>query len=309
MTAAPLVLPAGLSHRPLQRADAGAVYAVMAASEQAVLGTVVIEEADIVGDWSRPSFDIATSTVGVFDDDRLLGYAEVSGPARGDAAVHPDHLGRGIGTALAHWMQAAARAQGQHEIGMPVPLDSPGERLLRDLGYRVRWTSWVLVLPEGREIADQPLPDGYDVRTARPEEHEAAYHVIEDAFLEWSERDKQPYDDWHAGVVDRPGYGPWNLQVVTDASGTVVAAAHVTCSGAEDGAAEATGYVDKLAVRADQRGLGLARALLAASFRGARDHGASRSELSTDSRTGALDLYLGLGMEVDSTWLSMAISL
>ncbi len=51
----------------------------------------------------------------------------------------------------------------------------------------------------------------------------------------------------------------------------------------------------------DQRGRGRSRALLADSFEVARARGARRSELSTDSRTGALGLYQRVGMEVTST--------
>jgi GNAT superfamily N-acetyltransferase len=61
-------------------------------------------------------------------------------------------------------------------------------------------------------------------------------------------------------------------------------------------------YVDKLAVRRDERGRGLARALLVDAFEVARDHGGERSELSTDSRTGALGLYQKVGMQVTSVW-------
>jgi len=297
-------LPEGLQARPLTLADSAAVAAVMTASEIAILGRALIDESYIVADWSRPSFDITSSTVGVFIGDDLLGYAEVNGTARGDAAVHPDHLGRGIGSALARWMQAAARAQGQTEVGMPVPQGSPGERLLLDLGYHRRWTSWVLAMPGDSEIAAQPLPDGYALRPAGDDDLEQAYHVVEDAFLEWSVRDKQPYADWLAGITGHPAYEPWNLQVVADPSGAVVAAAHVTLDDER-----VSGFVDKIAVRADQRGKGLARVLLAAAFAETRAHGASRSELSTDSRTGALDLYLGVGMEIDSTWVNYGIAL
>eukprot|EP01032_Pedospumella_encystans_P001159 gene1159-1344_t len=105
---APLALPPGLTQRALTLADAAAVTAVMAAQELHDVGEVVIEEADIVADWQRPSYDVAQGTVGVFDGDLLVGYAEVGGGDRGDAAVHPDHRGRGIGTELARWLRERA---------------------------------------------------------------------------------------------------------------------------------------------------------------------------------------------------------
>ncbi len=291
-----------LSVRPLGMGDAHAVTEVMAAQERADIGEVVIEEADIVGDWQRPSFDISASTVGVFAGDTLVAYAEYSGHERGDAAVHPDYRGQGIGTALAHWMQDRARAAGSALVGMPVPEGSPGDRLLTHLGYHVRWTSWVLALPEGREILAQPLPKGYGLRTAQPAEYEAVWTVIEDAFLEWSVRERQSFEDFAATVVRRPGFEPWNLRVVLGPSGAVVGVVNIVL-------ADETGFINRLAVRADQRGQGLARALLADAFAQARIHGALRSELSTDSRTGALGLYERVGMEVTSSWAHRAINL
>ena len=214
-------LPEGLTSRPLQQSDARAVYQVMAADQLDQLGHAEIEEADIVGDWGRPSFDVAASTMGVFDGDHLVGYAEVTAADRGDAAVHPDYRGRGIGTALALWMQDRARANGQSVIGMPVPEGSHGDRLLEELGYRVRWTSWVLKLPAGAEIVDRPLPEGYAVREATPEEYRDVHAVIDAAFLEWSVRDPEPYEDFEASVMGRPGFEPWNIRVVVDADGTI----------------------------------------------------------------------------------------
>jgi GNAT superfamily N-acetyltransferase len=296
-------LPDGLAHRPLTSADAAAVFEVMAAEQQQVLGKVEIEEADIVADWSRPSHDLSTHAVGVVDGDRLVGYAEVMGAGRGDAAVHPSHHGRGIGSWLAHWMQDRARALGHREIGMPVPAGSPGERLLKDLGYRVRWNSWVLVMPPGREFDAPTLPDGCTIRAAESEtDRRAAHDVIEDAFLEWSVRDKQPYDDWIAQVAGRPGFAPWNLRIVTDAQGDVVAGLQVYLAGD-------TAFAAKLAVRRDRRSRGLGRALLVEGYGVARDHGATRSEISTDSRTGALGLYRAIGMEVADEWVNLGITL
>ena len=69
------------------------------------------------------------------------------------------------------------------------------------------------------------------------------------------------------------------------------------------------GFIARLATRADQRGRGLAQALLVDCFAAARAHGATGIWLSTDTRTGALGLYEKVGMRVASTWLNRAIDL
>ncbi|MGY1664820.1 GNAT family N-acetyltransferase [Geodermatophilus sp. SYSU D00696] len=296
-------LPGELTARPLTAGDARAVYELMAAQELHDIGTVEIEEADIVGDWQRPSFDVPASTLGVFDGSRLVAYAEVSGEGRGDAAVHLQYRGRGIGTALAAWTRQLARERGAPVLGMSVPQGSPADVLLAHLGYDVRWTSWLLELPEDTRIEAQPLPDGYSIRTAAGEaDHRAAWTVVEDAFLEWSQRDRRSFEDFAATTVRRPGFEPWHLRVVADPHGDVVGACFLVTGGPD-------GYVDKLAVRRDRRGLGLARALLADAFANARRHGATRCELSTDSRTGALSLYERVGMVVTGTWVHRAVDL
>src|SRR4051794_32288040 len=296
-------LPEGLTARPLTMADARAVFEVMAAQEQHDIGTVEIEEADIVGDWQRPSFDVAASTLGVFDRERLVAYGEVGGEQRSDAAVHPAYRDRGLGTAIAGWIRDTARSRGETVVGMPVPQGSPGDRLLASLGYHVRWESWLLELPPDRQIEPQPLPEGYAVRTAGSDaERRAVHEVIEDAFLEWSVRSRSSYEDFEARTVRRPGFEPWQLRAVVDPDGATVGACFTVV-------ADAVGYVAQLAVRRDQRGRGLARALIVDAFTAARDHGASRFELSTDSRTGALGLYERVGMRVTQTWVNRAATL
>ena len=301
-------IPEGLVSRALVQGDARAVYEVMAAQELEDVGTVEIEEADIVGDWARPSFDIAASTIGVFDDERLVAYAEVSMPDRGDAAVLPAYRGRGIGTALAHWMQDNARSRGATVVGMPVPVGSAGDRLLESLGYDVRWHSWVLELPEGARIVERPVPEGYAVREATVEDYPAVHTILEDAFLEWAVRERESYEDFAAVVMGRPGFEPWMLRVVTDVDGEVVGVATVSVFDPEDGR-PVEAFVSRLAVRRDQRHRGLAQALLVDAFARGREHGAPSGGLSTDSRTGALGLYEKVGMKVTMDWVNRAITL
>jgi GNAT superfamily N-acetyltransferase len=303
--AEPLALPEGYTQRPLTIDDAERIAAVMGAEELADTGEIAIETADLVADWSEPSYDLGAHSVGVVGPTgELVAYAEAYGGDRGDAAVHPDHHGLGIGTALARWIVTRAGELGAERIGMPKPVGSPGDKLLDALGWEARWTSWVLELPEGRTVPDRPLPEGYAVREASGGDYEQAWDVVETAFLEWSVRQRQPFDKWLHHVVARPGFEPWNLRVATDASGTVVGAVIVLLAGIDGEARE--GYVDKVAVRRDQRGFGLGQALLAESFATARAHGAVRSRLATDSRTGALSLYEKVGMQVVQEWVNRA---
>ncbi|GAA5141182.1 hypothetical protein GCM10023340_02440 [Nocardioides marinquilinus] len=303
MTRPPLVgLPGGLVDRPLTLDDAAAVHAVIAAEEVAALGYSELDVADIVGDWQRPSHDVPSHTVGVLDGDLLVAYAELADADRVDTAVLPAYQGRGIGSALADWLLARARAAGSTVIGMQVPEGCPADRFMADRGYRLRWTAWDLALPVSASIESRPLPDGYAVRDATADDERAAWTVLEDAFLEWSDRERTPFEDFLARVRERPGAAPWNLRVLADPDGDVVGATHVFLTG-EDGE---DAHVSRVAVRADRRGLGLGQALLVDAFALGRAHGARRSTLSTDSRTGALSLYTRVGMEVTSTWVNRA---
>jgi GNAT superfamily N-acetyltransferase len=291
-----VALPDGFAARPLVPSDAAAVLDVVAAAEVADAGEAAIELEDIQGDWARASFDLATESIGVWDGDRLAASGEVFKGRRADAAVHPDYRGRGIGTWLAGWLEDCARAGGSTLVGQTVPGDSEAERFFRARGYREGWTSWVLQLPADASIAPQPLPEGYTLREfSGAEDGPVAFQLVEDAFNEWPDRDPSSYDDWAPRGPLRPGFEPWQIRFAVDQTGTAVGVCYTILAGD-------TGYVDQVAVRSDQRGLGLARALLVDAFARAREHGATVSELSTDSRTGALGLYEHVGMRVTQTW-------
>jgi len=295
-------LPEGLTTRPLSLSDAPAVHAAIAAEEEVDLGAAELTLEDVLADWQRPSHDAGTSTIGVFDGDLLVGYGDLSDVDVAYTAVLPSYQGRGIGTAIAGWLQRTARAAGSSRIGTQVPEGSAADRLMRDLGYEVRWTAWDLELPAEREISARPLPDGYRLRDATAADREAAWTLVEDCFLEWSERGRMSFEDFGARVWDRPGYEPWNLRLLISPDGEVVGATHVFLAG--EG-----GYVARIAVRPDHRGRGLAPAMLVDAFGLAREHGAVRCYLSTDTRAGARGLYEKVGMEVASTWVNRAVTL
>ncbi len=293
-------LPAGLTSRPLGLDDAEAVTALITAEELHDVGATDVAVEDVVAEWQRPSYDLASSSIGVLDGPRLVAYADLVHPDFGYTGVLPAERGRGIGTALAGWLEALARSRGATLLSNQVPRDGAQHRLLAARGYRERWTAWDLELPEGAEVTARPLPAGFAVRDARPDEHELVYEVIETAFSDW--RDKRALDDFASVVWGRPTHEAWNLRVCTDPDGVVVGATHVHLTGE-------AGYVARIGVRREQRGRGLASAMLADAFGLAREHGAVRCYLATDSRTGALGLYEKVGMQVSSAWVNLALDL
>jgi GNAT superfamily N-acetyltransferase len=299
---APIVLPDGLTSRSLTLDDAAAVVEATAAEETVDLGEPELTLEDVLVDWQRPRHDLASSTIGVFDGDVLVGYADVSAGDVAYTAVLPERQGRGIGTALAHWVQASARAAGATVVCCQVPERSAADRLMADLGYRLRWTAWDLELPEGGDIAARPLPAGSTLRDATEADYPAAWTLLEDAFLEWSERERVSLEEFGNRIWGRPGYAPWNLRLLENPDHELVGATHVHLAGD-------AGYVAKIGVRRDHRGRGLAGPMLVDAFRLAREHGASRCYLSTDTRAGARTLYEKVGMAVVSTWVNRAIDL
>jgi GNAT superfamily N-acetyltransferase len=291
-------LPSGYAARSLTPADLDQVYAVYAADELANAGELSIEREDIDSDWSRPSFDLAADAIAVTHAGAIVAAGEIARHGnRAEAAVHPDHQGRGIGQWLESWLADRAVRQGASSIAQIAPQGSTKDRFLIDSGYALAHTSWVLQLPEGAAIPDRPLPPGYALRTATGDDIAAAYEVVQRAFGEWEGRARESYEDWRATIVDRPGTQPWQLRVITQ-GGHVVGTAFTILDTWKNG------YVQQLAVEREHRGRGLAQILLADAFSGARARGAATSELSTDSRTGALGLYEKVGMVVRQTWVN-----
>ncbi len=119
--------------------------------------------------------------------------------------------------------------------------------------------------------------------------------MIEDAFSEWSTRQATSYESWRAESVERLDFDP-ELLLVAVKDEEILGAALCLPYPEE-------GWVEQLAVRADHRDRGIAKALLRRSFEDLRRIGLPAVGVSTDSRTGALGLYTSVGMELRSTYL------
>lgn len=304
MSFLPAELPPPYECRALVPADAPAVASLIKTCEIADFGEPAVELADIESDWARPSFDLASESIAVTLDGGLAAVGEVYKGERAEVYVLPEHRGRGIGIALLAWTRALARRAGSRLVGQTVPDSNAGAvRLFAAHGYWKRWTSWLLEVPPGEAIAPVDPPPGFGIREfVAGRDERPAYRILEDAFNEWPDRTPSTYDDWAPGVLGRPDFAPWQLLLAVEHGRPerVVGVCHLVMS--EDG----TGWVNQVAVRADRRGRGLAQAMLVRAFDAAVEHGATRRELATDSRTGALGLYEHIGMRVRASFTHWA---
>ena len=293
------IFPPGLTVRGASSGDIPTVAALLRASEEFDAGEPSMTIEDVESEWMLPDFYPTVDVLLVFDSDRAVACAEVPG-WRAEATVHPDARGRGIGTAILGWIErrAVERAKEGTEIRVGqtlVDTNTDAISLFIRHGYTPRHTSWVLRLPRDVAIDHRPLPHGVVIRPFDPElEEEQVYRVVEDAFNEWPTREPSTFEEWQSGVTGRTDFDPTLL---------FVAATDHEVVGVSFGIPyEDEGWVQQLAVRRDHRNRGLARALLRRTFDELRRRGSPAVGLSTDSRTGALDLYVDAGMVVRASY-------
>jgi GNAT superfamily N-acetyltransferase len=275
-------------------ADVPAATAVICAAEEAVWDEAEMVPDDVAEAWARPTIDLAEDVVLVADAGRVVAVAETY-RGRGEGYVHPSHRGRGIGTALVEWWTARAGEHGYAIAGQTVcDDDTTAVALLRGLGCSEGHTSWILDYPlTGARPAPARAPLGIDLRLLEPGEERALFTLIDGAFSHWEDREPGIYEDWAATTVDAPTWEPWRGVVAVDGSELVGAALLRRYPG--------EGWVDQIAVAEPFRERGIGRALLQHAF-GTFWGEEPRVGLSTDSRTGALDLYLHVGMRVRRTY-------
>ncbi len=297
-------LPAGLIIRPLLMSDARAATELVAACELHDDGQVEIDESDILTDWRTPSLDLAAHTVGVRAGENLVAYGHVFKFRRAEVYVHPGHRGRGIGSSLIRWTWDIARLGGGTLVGQTVTDNDLGAAdLFRALGYEPLWLSWILSIESTDRPVLFPTPDDVTLRDFVPgQEDREVFDVVERAFSEWPDRDPSTFADWAAHTIGRDGFEPWRLPLAVS-GGQVVGAAYLLEY------AGIGGWVQQIAVVREHRGRGVGKALLAHSFAAFWDRGHRTFELSTDSRTGALELYEYLGMRVRRSYTHWAKSL
>ncbi|KIE24399.1 acetyltransferase [Streptomyces sp. MUSC 125] len=285
-------LPVGYRSRPATAADAGAVHRLIAECEHQRHGRAltgidrVAEDLGLTDAEPDPDTVLVTGPKG-----QPAGWGWVKG-RRASIRVHPGHLGRGLGSALLAWSEARARQQGTDRLSQSVSDgDHPARALLQAGGYFPLVTEWLLEIAMPVEPEVPKPPAGITMRPFRAGDEQEAYQVTEDAFDEWQRR-RKTFAQWARLTVENTAFEPAAspLALAGDQMVGVVLSSDVPDSD--------EGYVERVAVRRDHRGRGIARLLLQETFRTFYQQGKRTCTLWTHTATGALPLYQQIGMTV-----------
>ena len=168
--------------------------------------------------------------------------------------------------------------------------DKAGTDLLRSRGYDVLATNWLLERPLDQTVLRE-LPEGLTLTPYNETQSRDVHELVEDAFSGFQRRRKS-YDEWARLTVERSSFRP-NASTLAYAGDELVGVVI-----ALDLPDTNEGYVEQLAVRADQRNKGIARAMLDDTCAEFHRLGRRTCILWTHSGTGALGLYEHLGLRI-----------
>ena len=280
-----------LEFREAREEDAAAVAELCNAFERAFSDDPELESDEDILRWWRRECEVRL----VFDRGELAGVAYIRRRGErwdGDGYVHPDAFGRGVGTAIAEWIEERARAHGSAETRIAtLAQDERAACLLRSRGFApVRTFLRMMIEPTERPPAPG-WPDGYTVATLQPGEERDLYEVLEGAFLDHWDHSARTYDEWMAHQKIVP-----DLCFLVRTGGEVAAAALCTIDDL------GLGWVEILGTGREHRRRGLGEALLGQSFHALYARGARKVALGVDAEnlTGATRLYERVGMHVAS---------
>jgi len=262
--------------------------------------------------------DLSRDFVAAELDGRLVGYGRNYWVDRNDGTRSFDSLchldptvrGRGIGSALFGWQRRRIA-----EVHAEMPDDRPsvattyiygqdlgGRAMVEAAGFHVARRFGHLVRPDLEDIAEVPMPNGFEVRAIDPTDAAMIRRVWEagaEAFADhWGESADEWSDDQYAAFLESPETAPELWQVAFH--GDEVAGHILNYLDPVQPDGSRTGWTEAIGVREPYRRRGVARALLARSLRTVRDAGATRAALGVDTENvnRAVALYEDLGFRV-----------
>ena len=297
-------LPPGYLLRPPEVDEASGI-ALLTATSDAALGAPPSLSEDLIRQfWTRPRFVLETDAWAVELEQSIVGYAEVWGmdPTRlsAFAVVHPDHTGRGIGSALAALVESRSRQKASGDARLftaALTLDEAAARLLAARGYDWARRFWHMEVAVERGLEAPTPPSGIELRRLDPtKDLPAAHRILGEAFEGHWDYSPTSFEEFLDRSVRQDDFDPalWIIAVDGDEPvGVLYGGAHTD-----------RGWVYELGVLRSHRGRGIGTALLRESLAEfeSRDLPRVRLNVDSDNLTGAVSLYERVGMRLVTSY-------
>jgi ribosomal protein S18 acetylase RimI-like enzyme len=269
--------------------DLDDVVDLLAARSRAVSGIFEVQRDHVVQAWELPGYDIGWVAVG---NGGIVGHAALdSTHVVVHAAADPQD-----GDELLERIEERARERRFGDIALTVvPEDRPLHGLVQRSGFTLErevlrmWRSLTDPFP------DAAWPDDVTVRGYADADGERLHALLDEAYGTWDTGYvARSHDAWLAFMTQHDEFDP-ELFFLVERDGELLACALLWRE------TDGRGWLKDLVVREDQRGRGLAKALLSHAFRAYVDRGATTVGLKVDSTnpTGAPQLYERVGFVTD----------
>jgi mycothiol synthase len=287
--------PPELAPRAVRPGDAEAVVGLVAARGERLGVRIDFGLEDLRDHWRR--IDLERDAWAWEHDGRLVAFGILYARADeffADGFVHPDFLGRGLGTAILGAAEARARERGaaKLETGALVA-DRAAPSLLAANGYREVRRYFKMTIELDAPPPEPEWPEGLDPRPFEREHARAFWAADDEAFADERGYVTEPFDEFVEKRLGREGFDSALWTAVWD--GDEIAATLIADR------RSSAGWIAGLAVRRPWRRRGLGLALLLRSFGQFYERGEQRVCLSVDSEnpSGATRLYERAGMHVE----------
>jgi ribosomal protein S18 acetylase RimI-like enzyme len=241
----------------------------------------------------------------------VVGYEEffndyAHAALRGDGYVHPDFVGRGIGTALLRALEARARQELElaeperraYIRNMMASGDIAGRRLHEAEGYKAVRHSWRMEITLDEPPPNPLWPEGIELRPFDLEGHDyLLYRAHQEAFLDHWGFVPRPYEFWQHHMTKNENFDASLWFVAWDGDEI---AGYALCR-----YRLGNSWVGTLGVRRPWRKHGLGLALLGHAFGEFYRRGTPCIMLGVDSANpnGATRLYQKAGMHVAAEYV------
>jgi len=245
-------------------------------------------------------------------DGDVVGYGRVEwreqpegGRIYSQICLIPDAWGgRGLGTALFGWnARRIAEIAAEHERHAldcvevwATDRQPAGHALARAAGFEAAAYEATMVRPDLEDLPDPVLPEGFEVRTPRPDEMRKVWEADVEAF-----RDHfgaiEPSEADFTHFLEYQWYEPELWRIAWDGAEVASQVRAFINTAENEQFGRRRGYTEDISTRRPYRRRGLARALLVMSLHALKERGMQEAALSvhTENPLGALDLYESVG--------------